>query len=122
MTPNEKADATYQPNTVLTIHKRINSVFCQEGIQYSLHSDFEGMGGFRAFWKKRFEEALKYCSGIGSVPFCAHFDPDSNRKIRDNGNFRLYNDYNDCLALVYYYVTEAFSLRGRMEVSYLIEI
>ena len=69
LTPNEKADATYQPNTVLTIHKRINSVFCQEGIQYSLHSDFEGTGGFRAFWKKRFEEALKYRSDIGSVPF-----------------------------------------------------
>ena len=56
------------------------------------------------------------------VTFRAHFDPDSDRKIRDNGKFRPHNDYNDCLALVYYYVTEAFSLRGQMEVSYLIEI
>jgi len=57
---------------------------------------------------KRFEEALKYQSDIGSVPYRAHFDPDSDRKIRDKGNFRPYDDYNNCLSLVYYYVTEAF--------------
>ena len=94
LSPKEMADATYQPNTVLTIHKRINSVFRQEGIQYSLHTDFEGKGGFRAFWKKRFEEAQKYWTDIGSVPYRAHFDPDSNRKNKDNGNFCSYNDYN----------------------------
>ena len=83
---------------------------------YSIHTDFkgdfEGKGGFCAFWKKQFEEVQKYRSDIGSVPYCMHSDPDSDRKIRENDNFCPYDHYNDCLSLVYYYVTEALSLRG----------
>ena len=114
----ERADAMYQPNTIQGMHKRLNPIFRRNGITYSLHSDFEGKGGFQAFWQNRLSKAMVLRPDLGSLPLRAKFDTDSDRKIREEANppFQPYDNYDDCLQLIVHYILESFTLRGRQEV------
>ena len=94
--------------------------FTKRSIQYSDSKKFSVW--FTLILKSR---VVFVCFGRNNLnqyhSYCSNFDPDSDRKIRENGNFCPYDDYNDCLSLVYYYVTEVFSLCGQMEVCMIIQ-
>ena len=99
MTNLEWADAMYQPNTVQGMHKQLNPIFCRNGITYSLHSDFEGKGGFQAFCQNRLTKGMVLRPGLGSLSMRAEFDRDSDRKICEAVHYQFwpYDNYDDCL-------------------------
>ena len=83
----EYANACYQPNVTSLYHQLLFKYFHDEGVLFSLSSDFNFEGGFQAYWKKLFEFAKeKRLSEFGERPNKACFDVDADVKIRKNAD------------------------------------
>ena len=81
--------------------------------------DFNRAGGFQAFYKDLYNEAQKIRSDLGMKPMQAAVDPEAEVKIRKNGNYKPFENYDDCLKLLIRSTLKYAALRGNSEVSFL---
>ena len=110
------ADAIYQPNTMETFHKHIFLWWKSRGVIYSFYNDFNGEGGFQGWWTDLYKRAQKFRDDLGLKPQQASVNPKAEQKIRENGNFQPFSDYDDCLMLLIRGVIKYNCMRGSQEV------
>ena len=123
----EHANACYQPNVTSLYHRHLFKYFHDEGILFSLSSDFKFEGGFDAYWKKLFAFAKeKRPKEFGERPNKACFDVDADFKIRNQADppftpFELSKKgYDDCMLLMAHYTCVDYCLRGAKEVRLIV--
>jgi len=114
----EQANALCQPNTTQTFFKHIFSCFSNSSVIYKLQDkEFHKTGGFQAYWKTAFEDAAPFRKDLGKKPTQAAVDYNAEAKIRENGNYSPFTNYDDCIDLLARSIMTTFALRGRREVS-----
>ena len=121
----QHANSVYQPNVVALYHRHLFKYFHDQGIVYSLSSDFNFDGGFQAYWTSLFALCKeKRPSDFGERPNKAAFDVDADYKIRNTADppftpFALTKKgYDDCMLLMCHYTCVNYCLRGGTEASY----
>ena len=120
----EHANCCYQPNVTSLYHRHLFKYFHDQGIVYSLSSDFNFDGGFQAYWTRLFTLCKeKRPDDFGERPHKASFDADADYKIRNTADppFTPYElnkkGYEDCMILMCHYTCVNFCLRGGTEAS-----
>ena len=58
----------YQPNANHQFHKHIFAYLATQGVMYRKGTDFNGQGGFQAYWKDIYDLASTFCSDLGKKP------------------------------------------------------
>lgn len=112
----EKAAAQYQPKTVRNYLNGIFRILHEHGIQFSQLHDFNGKGGFGAYWKDLWDSTTNERPGFGTLPNRGKFDQDEEYKIRVEASppFRPYdpNHPMDLLYLLLFFLSKRFALRA----------
>ena len=67
---------------------------------YSLERDFNGKGGFQAYWLNIYGLAQVFRKDLGKKPKQAAVDHDAEWKIRNYGNYKPFESYDDCIELL----------------------
>ena len=116
----EIANALYQPNTLQTFWKHIFSWFSRNGVVYKASKDFNGEGGFQAFYKNLYASCELLRMDLGRKPMQASVDLSAEHKIRKFGNFKPMHDYDDCMMLLMHYTLKNFQMRASKEVSFFV--
>ena len=119
----EHANACYQPDVTSLFHRQLFKYFHDEGILFSLTSDFNYTGGFQAYWSELFALVkAKRPNDFGERPNKASYDIDGDFKIRNLADppFTPYalnrKGYDDCMILMCHYTCVDWCLRGATEV------
>lgn len=118
------AQECYQPNVTALYHRHLFKYFHDEGVMYSMSTDFNQTGGFQAYWKEIFALCKsKRPADFGEKPLKACFDIDADYKIRNTADppftpFELTKKgYEDAMILFSHYMSVIWCLRGATEVS-----
>ena len=110
-------DALYQPTVTLQFYKHVFAYLSSHGVLYRNKGDFNGMGGFQAFWADLYSEAGLVRGDLGREPMKAVVDHNAEWKIKKYGNYRPFEVYDDCVDLLVHYVLKL--MHGRAtEVSF----
>ena len=113
----EHALACYESTTTSQRIKELFVEFHEQGITYST-KDFDKKGGFNNYFTSLFEKVKKFRPKFGRLSSAAIFDHNSEQKIRKFGNYKPFENYEDCIELLIHYTLKYYQLRGRQEVSF----
>lgn len=110
----EHAEACYESTTTAQRIKELFVEFHEHGIIYGTN-DFKKKGGFSNYFTELFDKIKKFRPEFGRLSYSSSFDHNAEAKIRKYGNYKPYENYEDCLQLLIHYTLKYFQLRGRQE-------
>jgi hypothetical protein len=118
---NMRADAMYEPNVTLKMHKHIFRILSLNDVNYGRHHFTGEVGSFEAYWKEEFKFVCSRRANFGRRPNRARCDTLADEKILDS-DMKPYEYYDDLLAEITYKIQESLGRRGSFEVNNAIAI